>query len=108
LVGEISTPATLQFRGICCSMISTKLIGPALLAVLLLVVVVVLVLPPAVEALVAAPEGEVPAAVEAPVAAPEAPAALDGRALAEPEAATTAPLDGAALEVVVVVLADVP
>src|SRR5205085_9104479 len=79
-------------------MISTKLIGPALLPVLVLVVVVVLVLPPAVDAPAAAPEGDVP------VATPDAPAAVDGRALAELEAPTTAPLDGAALEVVVVVV----
>jgi hypothetical protein len=104
LEGEISTPATLQFSGICCSMISTKLIGPALLPVAVLVVVVVLVLPPA-EAPVAPPEGE----VEAPAAAPDAPAALDGRALAALEAPTAAPLDGAALEVeVVVVVVEVP
>jgi hypothetical protein len=110
LVDEISTPATLQFVGICCSMISTKLIGPALAEVPVVVVVVRVEVPPA-EAPPAAPVPEMlelaPAAPDglelAPVAAPEGladdpVAAPDGLA-EEPVAAPVAPLD----DVVVVV-----
>jgi hypothetical protein len=57
LVDEISTPATLQFCGICCSMISTKLIGP--------VVVLVVVVLPVAEVLAPTAEALAPAAGEA-------------------------------------------
>lgn len=72
-LGVMVTPATLQFRGICCSMISTKLscVPPLLMPVVVVLVELPLLAP--VEAPLAAaeePAGAPLGAVEAPVAAP--------------------------------------